>query len=450
MFLFSLLEIAYITKAILIGKNLYINNISVDTRKCNIKDSLYIIIKGNNDINFLCFDAIKKGALAILSDRFLSINISQLIVNDSYCALNKIVSWLRKNSSTKFLSLTGSTGKTSVKEITANILRQCGKTLYNHKNFNNEIGISYTLLKLYKCVYKYSILEFGADNIKDIDYLSSLVVPDVACITNLSVSHLVGFKNFFNIVKCKGKIFKNLSSSGIVILNDNYFFNKFWEKYFLNKEKIFVSFRYIRKDNYISIRNVNIKSWGSYFTLVTYLGEINIFIKLLGIHNIWNSLFSSALSISSSIPLKDIKIGLESCKPIKGRLYPIYLSKNKLILDDTYNSNPRSLYYSILFLQKFLGYKILVVGDMAELSNMSVYYHIKIGNLIKNFFVIDNVFSIGKYSFYISKFSLIGKHFFNINKLVLNLKYLIKNSDKITILIKGSRFLNMEKIINFF
>ncbi len=450
MFILDLFKIANITGAILVGKNLYINNICVDTRKNNIKNSLFIIIRGKNNINFLCFDAIKKGALAILTDKYLPINISQLIVKNSYYALTKIVSWLRRNTSTKFLSLTGSTGKTTVKEITANILRQSGKTLYNYANFNNEIGISYTLLKLYKYIYKFSVLEFGANNINDINYLSNLVKPDVACVTNLSISHLTGFKNFLNIIKCKGKIFKHLSSSGLVILNSNCIFNKFWEKYFWNKEKIFVSFKYIRKENYVSIRNLNVNSWGSFFTLVTCLGEINVYIKLLGIHNILNSLFASALSLSSSISLKDIKVGLESCKPIKGRLYPIYLNKNKIILDDTYNSNPRSLYYSIYFLNKFLGDKILVVGDMAELDYMSIYYHIKIGILIKKNFLINRVFSFGKYSFYISKYSLIGQHFWDIDNLVLNLKRIIKNSDKITILIKGSRFLCMEKIINYF
>ncbi len=450
MFLLSLSKISYITKSILIGKNIYINNISFDTRLKNIQNSLFIIIKGNSSINYLCNDAIKKGVSAILSEYFLFIDIPQLIVKDSYLALSRIVNWLRKKVNTIFISLTGSTGKTTVKEITANILKISGKTLYNYSNWNSSLGVLYTLLDLYKYIYKYSVLEFGADNIKDIDYISNIVKPDIVGITNIAVSHLDGFKNFLNIVKTKGKIFKNLSSSGLILLNHNFYLNKFWNKYFLNKRKFFISYIPIRKYNYISICNLKIYLWGSYFTLITDLGIINIFTKLLGIHNIWNCLFASALSFLACVNLKDIKLGIESFNPIKGRLFPLYLNKNKLILDDTYNSNPRSLYYSILFLKKCLGYKILVVGDMAELNNMSVYYHINMGKLIKNFLYVHEVLSIGINSFYISKYSLKGKHFLNIKYLILYLKKKIKDYNEITILIKGSRFLGMEKIINFF
>ncbi len=450
MFLLSLFKIAKITNAILIGENLFINNISIDTRIDNIENSLFIIIRGKNSINFVCYEAIKKGALAILSDFFFSIHIPLLIVKNSKLALGNLVSWLRKNVNTKFLCLTGSTGKTSVKEITANILHQKGNTLFNYSNLNNELGVCLTLLKLYNNIYKYAVLEFGANNIHDINYLSNLVKPDVACITNICISHLNGFENFLNIVKGKGKIFKYLSSTGSVILNNNYYLNNFWDKYFFGKKKIFVLFNCsVKKKNFISVCNIKVTIWGSYFTLITIYGNINIFIKLLGIHNIWNSLFASSLSISVNTSLKDIKIGLESCKPIKGRLYPIFLNKNKLILDDTYNSNPRSLYYSILFLQKCFGYKILVVGDMGELSYMSMYYHIKIGKLINSFFNINKVLSIGEYSFYISKFSFIGEHFSNFNNLIIRIKYMLKIYDQITILIKGSRFTNMQKIINF-
>ncbi len=450
MFLLSLSKISYITKSILVGKDIYINNISVDTRLKNIENSLFIIIKGNNSIEYLCNEAIKKGALAILSEYYFFIDIPQLIVKNSYFALSNIVSWLRKKNNTKFISLTGTTGKTTVKEITSNILKNSGKTLYNYSNWNSGLGVLYTLLNLYQCIYKYSVLELGADSIKDIDYISNIVKPDIVGITNISISHLNSFKNFFNIVKCKGKIFKNLSSSGLILLNHNYFLNKFWKKYFLNRDKFFISYIPIRKSNYISICNYNINLWGSNFTLITDSGIINIYTKLLGIHNIWNCLFSSALSFLSGANLKDIKIGIENFNPIKGRLYPIYLNKNKLIIDDTYNSNPRSLYYSILFLKKCLGYRILVVGDMAELNFMSLYYHIKIGKLLKDFLFVDEVLSFGINSFYISKYSFKGIHFLNIKNLVLYLKKIFKNYSDVTVLIKGSRFLGMEKIINFF
>ncbi len=446
----SLLDIAYIVNAKLIGDNLYIFNISTDTRKKNIRNSLFIIIKRNNkyDINFLCYSAIKNGALAILNNFIINVNISQLIVSNVKLALNKISFWLRNNSYTKILSVTGSTGKTSVKEITVNILKQYGKVLFTYGNFNNEFGAPISLLKLYNSNYKYAVLEFGANSINDIDYLSNIVKPDISCINNISVSHLSGFKNIKNIILCKGKIFKYLKYYGIAIVNFNHYYFYYWKKYLFNKKIIFFSL-FFNKNVHVYASDIKLSLFYSYFILNTYIGKIKIFFKLLGIHNILNALASVCFSLSLNISLKDIKTGLESCLPIKGRLYPIFMNKNKIILDDTYNSNPRSLYYSLYFLNKCLGYKVLVISDMSELDFMSIYYHTKIGLLIKKKFFINKVLSIGKYSFYISKYSLIGIHCNNFFNLIMNIKKILMIYDKVTLLIKGSRNFFMDKILNF-
>ncbi len=444
----NLYKLSNIIDGILIGKNIYVSNISIDTRKDNIKNSVFIVIKGNYDINFLCFDAIKKGAIALIVESFYNYNISQLLVKNTNIALGKIGLWLRKKSNAKFFCLTGSTGKTSVKEITSNIFKQFGKILYNYKNFNNDLGVPTTLLKLYNENYKYVILELGGNCIGDIKYLSSICLPNVSCITNISYSHLVGFKNFTNIIKDKINILKYLDNNGIIILNRCFLYNFFLNKYFLNKKILFYSF-FKNKKSIVYIKKYKLYVNGSRIILSTIYGNINIFLKLLGFHNILNVLTSVALSLSVSNNLKDIKIGLESFNPIKRRLYPIFLKKNKLILDDTYNSNPRSLYFSLIFLNKCIGYKILVVSDMAELSYLSVYFHIKIGFFIKKFLNIDLVLSIGKYSYLLSKYSCIGKHFYNFNDLIFYIKKMLFIYDDITILIKGSNLFNMNKIIYF-
>ncbi len=444
----SLLDIANIVDAELIGKNLYISNISVDTRDEKIKNSLFILLKGKLDVNLVCYKAVNNGAICVLFSSFIFFNISQLIVNNVVVALGKLSSWLRKKKNIKILSVTGTTGKTSVKEITVNILKPLGRVLFNYKNLNNELGIPITLLKLYRSSYSYAVLELGANHINDIDYLSNIVIPDIASITNISVSHLIGFKKFKNIVLCKGKIFKYLNKNGIAILNiyHNYYF--LWKKYLLDKKIYFFS---INNNFYSNVYATNIKLsiFGSVFILNTYFGKIKIFLKLLGIHNILNSLNSVCFAVSLGLSLKDIKIGLENCFPIKGRLYPIFIKKNQVILDDTYNSNPRSLYYGINFLNQCNTYKVLVVGDMSELDNMSIYYHSNIGLWIKKFFKINIVLSIGKYSYYISKYSLVGRHHNLMSNLLIDIKKILMIYEKVTFLIKGSRVFCMDKILNF-
>ncbi len=449
-FFLSLYKISLITNGILIGENIYVNNISIDTRNSFIINSLFIVIKGNYNNKFLCFNAIKNGASALLVNKYFFIkNIPQIIVFDTKIALGKIVSWLRKKNSATFICITGSTGKTTVKEIISNILKQSGNVLYNYLNYNNNIGIPMTLLNLQYFKYKYVVLELGGNKIGDINYLSKIILPNISCLTNISISHLKGFKNIFNIIVDKGKIFKYLLSNGIAFINENFFYFKFWNKYLYNKKVILFSLFNLFFYNII-INKIKCNIYGTFLYLRIYKKNFKIYLKLLGLHNVLNVILSIIFSLYLGVNLQDIIIGIESLFPIKRRLYPIFLKKKKIILDDSYNCNPRSLYFSLLFLQKCSGYKILVIGDMLELSNMSIYYHKKIGLLIRYKKInIDKILSIGKYSYYISKYSLIGEHFYSFNNLLNKIKNMLVIFNDITILIKGSNFFNMNNIINY-
>ncbi len=448
MFSIFLSKLAKIVDGVLVGKNLEIKSISIDTRDIYIKNSIFIAIKGKNiDSHFLCFEALNKGALALLVDFFYPTISPQLIVKDTKLSLFKIVRWIRLNSKAKILALTGSTGKTSIKEITVNILKKCGKTLYTYKNLNNHLGISITLLKLFHKIYDYVVLEVGLDKVSDIDEIGYIICPDIALVNNICLSHLTSFKNFKNIIYTKGKIFNFVSNSGIIIININSNYLYLWRKFILDRKVIFFSCEKELNSN-IYASNINITVKGSNFILHTPLGKFEVFLKLLGIHNIFNVLASVSLVITLNISITDILSGIESFTPIRGRLYPIYLNKYQLILDDTYNSNPRSVFYSLKFFQECKGYRVLVIGDMGELDYMSLYFHMKIGCLVRNMFI-DKVLSLGKYSLLISKYSLKGLHFFSFNNLVLELKKILFFYKKVSILIKGSHFLRMERIIKF-
>ncbi|WP_261979792.1 glutamate ligase domain-containing protein [Buchnera aphidicola] len=179
-------------------------------------------------------------------------------------------------------------------------------------------------------------------------------------------------------------------------------------------------------------------------------GTINIVLPFLGYQSISNALAASALAFSIKIPLKQIQIGLLETPIVPGRLEPIKLNNNTILINDTYNSNVASMIVAIKILEKMPGYKILVIGDMAELGEKSILYHKIIGN-IANASNINHIFSFGKYSYEIFKICKNGRHFLENQKHILNkkLKETILKHNKSTILIKGSRNMKMETIIEY-
>ncbi|WP_244278919.1 glutamate ligase domain-containing protein [Buchnera aphidicola] len=178
----------------------------------------------------------------------------------------------------------------------------------------------------------------------------------------------------------------------------------------------------------------------------TPCGKINISLPFLGYQNISNALAASALSFALKIPLKKIKKGLSETPLVSRRLESIILEPNKILIDDTYNSNVSSMISAIKVLEKMPGYKILVTGDMAELGENSILYHKMIGNTA-NLSKINKIFSIGNISNQITMVFNNGKHFYNKKKLCKSLKDFFSKKEKITILIKGSRSTKMEEVV---
>ncbi|WAI18617.1 MAG: Mur ligase family protein [Buchnera aphidicola (Acyrthosiphon caraganae)] len=213
------------------------------------------------------------------------------------------------------------------------------------------------------------------------------------------------------------------------------------------KEKQYFIFFYQKKkhSNFFS-SNIKIHAYGTSFTMHTPFGKTNISLPFLGYQNISNALAASALSFALKIPLKKIKTGLLETPIISRRLESIILKPNKILIDDTYNSNVSSMISAIKVLEKMPGYKILVTGDMAELGEKSTLYHKMIGNTA-NLSNINKIFSIGNMSHEITKIFDNGKHFFNKRNLSEYLKKIVCKEKKITILIKGSRSAKMEEVV---
>ncbi|QJC38487.1 UDP-N-acetylmuramoyl-tripeptide--D-alanyl-D-alanine ligase [Enterobacteriaceae endosymbiont of Donacia fulgens] len=445
--LISLKKLSKIVNGVLIGNNIKILNFSINSKKIK-KNCIFIAINGRKfDGHSFIKEAIQNGALAILVNKFFNVNISQIIVFDTILALGKLGLWKRTQFNNSVIGITGSSGKTSVKEMTISILKKKYKIIFTKKNMNNHIGVPLTLLNI-KNKYQCAVIEIGGNQINDIAYTSSLVKPNIALINNISESHLQGFKSLNNIIQCKSNIFNYLTNKGTAIFNYDDNNQKKILKNLINKCNILTFSLYNKKTNFFT-KNIKILSNKITFTLISPIGEILIKLFLIGggIHNISNALASAALSFSVGCSLNEIAYGLKYFRPIQGRMYPIIIDNNKLIINDTYNANPHSVNIAINILKNFTGTKILVIGDMLELGIYTLFYHKKIKNLIVQT-NIDYIFSFGKYSKYLTEGNINAKHFLSKKKLVNQLFLIIKKLKNYTILFKGSRNNKMEILIN--
>ncbi|MBI0156365.1 UDP-N-acetylmuramoyl-tripeptide--D-alanyl-D-alanine ligase [Gilliamella sp. M0364] len=422
-------------------EELTIREICTDSRKIT-DQSLFIALVGEKfDGHLFAKQAIDDGAIAVIVNRKIDNDIPQIVVNDTYIALGQLAEFVRDQSTAKFVALTGSSGKTSVKEMTANILQQCGETLYTQGNFNNDIGVPLTLLRLKK-QDQFAVVELGANHIGEIAYTTRLVKPNSALINNIALAHIEGFGSLEGVATAKGEIFEGLADNGIAIINLESCSDK-WLAMLKNKTVWTFSIHNSAADFYAS--NIEIMDQTT-FTLHTPIGDSEITLPLVGEHNISNAIASSALAISVGATLTQVKKGLAASKSVKGRLYPVRLNQTQLIWDDSYNANVGSMSAAIQVLATQPGYKVLVVGDMAELGNDANIYHQQIGELAKQQ-NIDCVVSVGQLSELISQLSGVGHHFIDKQCAVDYLLNLLRLHPTLTMLVKGSRSAKMEDLI---
>ncbi len=416
-------------------KTLY--NFSIDTRTLKKRD-IYIAIVGERfDGNDFIEEAFKKGASWVISSKSNYNNDRIIQVDNTNIALQNIAAFLIKTLNPKIIAITGSNGKTTTKELTGKILKNYytnKHVLVTYGNFNNDIGMPLTILGLTK-QHKYILLEMGMNHAGEIEKLCKIASPDIAVITNIGEAHIENFKSRKHLAEAKKEILKGAKNKFIAILpgvDDYYNFLKSS----INTKKI-ITFGLGEKCNIRFLKNEN-----------TYLlGEKKVTIKnqLIGEHNINNIMAALGVAEALNIPIDISKKALERQKPIKGRLETKILVNNIILIDDTYNSNPSAMRSAIDVLAQNKMYKILVMGDMAELGVLSTKHHKDIASYILSK-KIDLVLCVGEMSKMIVK--IIGKNgfwFSSNNDLTVYLKKIIHKD--CAILVKGSRAMKMEQIV---
>lgn len=444
----STVQLAQILQAKLIGdENVQVEEINTDTRK-SVSNSLFFALKGEKfDAHQYLDQAVSQGALAlVVQQENSSISVPQLVVKDTRIALGELAKWLREKINPRTVAMTGSSGKTTVKEMTASILQHTAAdseaVLFTNGNFNNDIGVPLTLLRLTE-KHRFAVIELGANHQNEINYTTKLVQPNAALINNIAPAHLEGFGSLAGVVQAKGEIYRGLTKNGVAIINAEHNHLDIWQKEISNH-----AIQYFNGKDY-SVKNVQGNEQGSTFTLVSPQGEIDISLPYLGEHNIKNALAATALAMNVGATLADVKAGLEQGSQVKGRLFPIQVTPNLLLLDDTYNANKDSLCVAIDVLKSYDAFLILCVADMKELGENSLAIHREVGQYV-NLVNLDLVCSYGNESAVISE-AVLGKHFTDKTEMVDFLVPLIENqlqqNKKVVVLGKGSRSMKMEDVI---
>ncbi|WP_253254820.1 Mur ligase family protein [Buchnera aphidicola] len=251
----SLKKIAKIINGNLYGSDLIINHIVIDTKKV-VPDCLFIALIGKKfDAHIFIKDAISQGCSAVITQKKIKYCISYIVVKNTSMALGQIASWIRKITNAKILAITGSCGKTSVKEMTASILAQNGKTISTTGNLNNNIGVPITLLKL-TLEHQYGVIELGANQPGEIFYTSNISQPEVVLINNIYYAHLKGFKSLIGVSNAKSEIFSGLKNHGTVVINLDSHHLSSWKKKIQKKNILYFS---IKKKNSVTFFLVILK-----------------------------------------------------------------------------------------------------------------------------------------------------------------------------------------------
>ncbi len=429
------------------AKSTSIDIVCTDTRKIN-PGCLFIALVGPNfNAHEFVGEAAAQGAKALLVSQPVDSQLPCILVEDTQAALGSLAAAVKAEVAPKTVGITGSCGKTTVKEMVASILSMRGKVLATIGNFNNEIGVPLTLLDL-EADHEYAVVEMGANHLGEIAYTSSLAKPDIATIVNADAAHLEGFGSLFGVARAKSEIFGNLTLAGKAVLNRDSQFFDYWQGKTRSVDcTTFGQGQGQEADFYAEDINLNINGCPD-FSLHTPKGNVFVSLPVPGKHNVTNAALAAALAMGVGADLESIKLGLENMRQVKGRLNIKPLTDQVRIIDDTYNANIASANAAIDVLKSFPGKRLCILGDMGELGDKARFYHEQVGQYAKQS-GIEHFMSLGVLSQAASDvYEYSGKHFSAVEPLVQYVCDTFAGEQcDVTILVKGSRGARMENVV---
>jgi len=430
----------------LVGDNASFSGVSTDSRKIGAGE-LFFALRGENFDGHEFLSAAKAlGAVAAVVaadavDTLGESGLPLLVVADTRLALGALAADWRARFDLPVIAVTGSNGKTTSKEMITSILRVAfgDAVLATQGNFNNDIGMPLTLLKL-NGGHRAAVIEMGMNHPGEIAYLTRIARPTAAIVTNAQRAHLEGMGSLESIATEKGSVFMGLAESGVAVINADDTWADLWVSQATPRKVMTYAFE----------RPADVT--GGYQShgldnqlTITAQGEtIDVSLALPGAHNARNALGAATVALAAGLSLSVVRDGLLAFRGIKGRLQRRPGLNGAILLDDTYNANPDSVRAGIDVLAATIGKKILVLGDMGEIGDMTGQFHDEIGGYAKSQ-GIDLLLAFGESSVLAAhNFGVGGQHFKKIESLIEALS--AELTVETTVLVKGSRFMRMERV----
>lgn len=444
----SLQEIQSVTGGVILGRDAQFRAVSIDTRTLQAND-LFIAIQGPNfDGNDFVKDAAAKNACGAVVSKPCESPMPMLVVADTREALVRIGSLNRDRCDACVIALTGSQGKTTVKEMTAGILGECGQVEMTRGNLNNDLGVPLSLSRI-DDHDEYAVIELGANGPGEIAYTVGMTRPTIAHITNIADTHLEGFGDLDGVARAKAEIWQGIEPGGTAVVNlDDDYAGQFIDGIrgdAADRKLVTVSAAGNTAADYAAV-DITLKGFlGASFTLRSPQGTVGIDLEVVGMHNVRNAVAAAALAMSAGADLAQVKSGLEKFTPVKGRLNILSGLNNAIVIDDSYNASPSSFRAAIDALVLMPGKRIVVMGDMGELGHEAERAHRDIGRYARET-------GVG-YLLGVGPLSALAAESFGEGGVSLEDRTLFADAvhplmdEETTILVKGSRSQRMEELV---
>jgi len=430
---------------VLHGSDVAFSSVGTDSR-ADCAGQLFVALRGERfDGHEYVAAAQAAGAVAAMVDQPLPLDLPQWVVDDTRLGLGRLAAAWRDRFPGRVIAITGSNGKTTVKEMVAAILSQAGRVRATRGNLNNDIGMPLTLLSARD--EDFLVLEMGANHHGEIGYMTEIARPEVALITNAGRAHLEGFGSVEGVARAKGEIARGLPEDGVFVVSGDSPYLGLWRE--LAEGRRMLTFALDgAADLTAGTESIGVE-WGGAGFRTTFTARVAdedwpLALSLAGQHNVRNALAASAGALALGLDRAAIAAGLESLTPVKGRLYP-RLCREIGVIDDSYNANPDSIAAAIAVLAGLTGRRTLVLGDLGELGADAARLHAEVGEQA-HAAGLDRLFTVGTLSAEASRaFGAGAEHFADQGALLNRLKADLKPGDRV--LVKGSRLARMERIV---
>ena len=412
------------------------------------KGGLFVALRGEHfDGHQFVREVLSQGAAAAMVDAAWAASAATelplLVVDDTRRGLGLLAASWRSRFAIPLIGITGSNGKTTVKEMCAAILRAhfgVDAVLATSGNLNNDIGLPQTLLTL-RPQHRAAVIEMGMNHAGEISWLTRLARPTVAVINNAQRAHLEGLGSVTGVAKAKGEIFEGLEDGGVAVINADDPHADLWRS--MNVTRKIISFGI---DNNADVSAViHPQGLGSAMDIQTPAGSTQLELRAPGRHNARNALAAIAAAIATGVPLTKVTSALSAYAGIKGRLQYKPGINGARVIDDSYNANPDSMAAAVAVLAGLPGKRIFVMGDMGEVGEAGAQFHDELGGYAKSM-GIERLFCLGAQSIAAAhNFDGGAEHFGRIEDLIKALKHEL--GPETTVLVKGSRFMRMERVV---